>query len=75
MHNLWKKRKENSDYILGWGFWRLLFLFLEFFMFMCMCVLGLIELELFLKLWFWLNNENGRRSMFQYLESSVYVLL
>ena len=42
---------------------------------MCMYVLGLIELELSLKLWFWLNNENSRKSMFQYLESSIYVHL
>ena len=61
--------------VLGRGFWRLLFLFLEFLMFMCMFVLDLIELELSLKFCFWLNNENGRRSMFQYLESFVYVLL
>ena len=73
MHNLEKKKKTVT--ILGRGFWRLLFLFLEFFTFMCMYVLGLIELELYLKLWFWLNNENDRRSMFQYLESSVCVLL
>ena len=61
--------------VLGRGFWRLLFLFLELFTFMCMYVLGVIELEISLKLWFKLNNENNRRSMFQYLESSVYVLL
>ena len=61
--------------VLGRGFWRLLFLFLELFTLMCMYVLGLIELEISLKLWFKLNNENSRRSMFQYLESSIYLLL
>ena len=62
--------------VLGRGFWRLLFFFFELFTFMCIYVLCLIELELYLKLWwFLLNNENGRRSMSQYLESSVYVLL
>ena len=71
MHNL--KKKKEIVAILGRGFWRLLFLFLEFFMFMCMYVLGLIELELSLKFWFLLNNENDKRSMFQYLESSVYM--
>ena len=74
-HNLEKKKKKKLAIVLGKVFWRLLILFLEFFMFMCMYVLGLIELELSLKLWFWLNNENGKRSMFQYLESSIYVLL
>ena len=72
MHNLEKKKLIIT--VLGRDFWTLLFLFLEFLMFMCMYVLGLIELELLLKLWFWMNNENGRRSMFQYLESSIYVL-
>ena len=61
--------------VLGRGFWRFLFLFLELFTFMCMYVLGVIELEISLKLWFQLNNENDRRSMFQYLESSIYLLL
>ena len=47
----------------------------KFLIFVASELLGLIELKLSLKLWFRLNNENGRRSMFQYLESSVYVLL
>ena len=47
----------------------------KFLIFVANELLGLIELKLSLKLWFRLNNENGRRSMFQYLESSIYVLL
>ena len=70
---IWGKKKIMI--VLGKGVWRLLFLFLEFLMFMCMYVLGLIKLELSLKLWFWLNNENDRRSTFQYLKSYVYVFL
>ena len=71
MYNL--KKKKNIVTILGRLLEIVVFIFGILYVHVYVCILGLIELELSSRLWFWLNNE--RRNMFQYLESSIYVLL
>ena len=68
-----KKKKKNSYYIRQRLLEIVVFIFGTLYVHVYVCILGLIELELSSRLWFWLNNE--RRNMFQYLESSIYVLL